>query len=124
MPGLPATYPCFVRPEDASCGRGAGRLETDNAGAQAGNCLLGRLAQTSFKHRKCRVWVAGTKLRDEIADEIEARAADLRRQVESLAGTKTRGRKLGRKRRKVAPQFRGKKDPKLVLSGRELSLAG
>jgi len=61
-------------------------------------------------------------LRDEIASAIENRAADLRKQLERLTGTKTRGRKPGRKSkiagRKVAPQFRSKKDPKLVWSGR------
>ena len=62
------------------------------------------------------------KLRDEIAEAISSRAADLRKQLESLTGTKPGGRKAksGRKTkgRKVAPQFRSKKDPKLVWSGR------
>ena len=62
------------------------------------------------------------KLRDEIAEAIVSRAAELRKQLASLTGTKTRGRKPGRKSktkgRKVAPQFRSKKDPKVVWSGR------
>jgi DNA-binding protein H-NS len=60
-------------------------------------------------------------LRDEIAGAIERRAADLRKQLERLTGTTPkRGRPAGRKSkgRKVAPQFRSKKDPKLVWSGR------
>jgi DNA-binding protein H-NS len=64
------------------------------------------------------------KLRDEIADAISSRASDLRKQLESLTGEKTRGRKPGRpagaklRGGKVAPQFRSKKDPDLVWSGR------
>jgi DNA-binding protein H-NS len=62
------------------------------------------------------------KLRDEIADAISNRASDLRTQLERLTGEKTRGRRPGgrskMKGRKVAPQFRSKKDPKLVWSGR------
>lgn len=64
------------------------------------------------------------KLRDEVAETISSRAAELRKQLEQLTGTKTRGRKPGpirknsRKGRKVAPQFRSKKNPKQVWSGR------
>jgi DNA-binding protein H-NS len=64
------------------------------------------------------------KLRDEVAEAISSRAAELRKQLEQLTGTKTRGRKPGprrknsRKGRKVAPQFRSKKNPKQVWSGR------
>jgi DNA-binding protein H-NS len=60
-------------------------------------------------------------LRDEIAEAISDRAADLRKQLENLTGQKRRGRKPGRGKltgTKVAPQFRSKKDPKLVWSGR------
>jgi DNA-binding protein H-NS len=57
-------------------------------------------------------------LRDEIAAAIESRASDLRKQLGRLTGTKSRGRKPGRKGGKVAPQFRSKKDPKMVWSGR------
>jgi DNA-binding protein H-NS len=63
-------------------------------------------------------------LRDEVAEAISSRAAELRKQLEQLTGTKTRGRKPGpngkngRKGRKVAPQFRSKKNPKQVWSGR------
>jgi len=56
-------------------------------------------------------------LRDEIAGAIESRAADLRKQLERLTGER-RGRKQGRKFGKVAAQFRSKKDPRLVWSGR------
>jgi DNA-binding protein H-NS len=64
------------------------------------------------------------KLRDEVTNALASRAAELRKQLEQLTGTKTRGRKAvpngkdGRKGRKVAPQFRSKKNPKQVWSGR------
>jgi DNA-binding protein H-NS len=61
------------------------------------------------------------RLRDEVAEAIAGRAADLRRQLSQLTGDKpARGAGGGRKRkgRKVAPQFRSKKDPSLVWSGR------
>jgi DNA-binding protein H-NS len=61
------------------------------------------------------------KLRDEVAEAIASRAAELRRQLDELTRTKTRGRKRGpngTKGRKVAPQFRSKKHPKQVWSGR------
>ena len=61
------------------------------------------------------------KLRDEVAEAIAGRAADLRRQLSQLTGDKpARGGGGGRKRkgRKVAPQFRSKKDPSVVWSGR------
>jgi len=61
------------------------------------------------------------RLRDEVAEAIAGRAADLRRQLSQLTGDKpARGRGAGGKRkgRKVAPQFRSKKDPSLVWSGR------
>jgi DNA-binding protein H-NS len=61
------------------------------------------------------------KLRDEVAEAISSRAAQLRKQLELITGTKTPGRKTavnGRKGRKVAPQFRSKKDKKQVWSGR------
>jgi DNA-binding protein H-NS len=62
------------------------------------------------------------KLRDEVSAALNARAAELQRQLSKLTGSeppKRRGRPPGKlKRRKVAPQFRSKKDPKLVWSGR------
>jgi DNA-binding protein H-NS len=63
------------------------------------------------------------KLRDEIGDALSSRAAELQKQLEALTGTATkRGRKPGRKSntkgKKIAPQFRSKKDPSLVWSGR------
>ena len=61
------------------------------------------------------------KLRDDVAEAIADRAADLRRQLSQLTGSKparaVKTRK-GRKGRKVAPQFRSKKDPSVVWSGR------
>lgn len=60
------------------------------------------------------------KLRDEVAEAIASRAADLRRQLSQLTDDKPARGGGGRKRkgRKVAPQFRSKKDPSLVWSGR------
>ena len=63
------------------------------------------------------------KLRDDVAEAIANRAADLRRQLSQLTGTKPNGvaRASGRRKmkgRKVAPQFRSKKDPSMLWSGR------
>ena len=60
------------------------------------------------------------KLRDEVAEAISSRAADLRKQLSKLTGDKPTRGSSGRKRksRKVAPQFRSKQDPSLVWSGR------
>jgi DNA-binding protein H-NS len=59
------------------------------------------------------------KLRDEVADALSTRASQLQRQIAELTGTKKRGRPPGRRKgKKVAPQFRSKKDPKVVWSGR------
>ncbi len=62
------------------------------------------------------------KLRDEVAAALSSRASDLQRQLSKLTGNvlaKKRGRPPGkRKGKKVAPQFRSKKDPKLLWSGR------
>ena len=68
------------------------------------------------------------KLRDEVAAILSSKATELQRQLARLgggngAGTgKRRGRPPGRrsalKGRKVAPQFRSKKNPKLTWSGR------
>jgi DNA-binding protein H-NS len=61
------------------------------------------------------------KLRDDVAQAISDRAADLRNQLSQLTGSKpVRGAKKrkGRKGKKVAPQFRSKKDPSVVWSGR------
>ena len=60
------------------------------------------------------------KLRDDVAEAISSRAADLRRQLSQLTGDKP-ARGGGKKRKgggKVAPQFRSKKDPSLLWSGR------
>jgi DNA-binding protein H-NS len=68
------------------------------------------------------------KMRDEIGDILSRRADDLKRQLSALTGggpkrqTRGPGRK-GRKRkslkgRKVAAQFRSKKDPRVTWSGR------
>jgi DNA-binding protein H-NS len=65
-----------------------------------------------------------SKMRDEISEVLSGRAADLQKQLALLTGSgKKRGRPAGkgrktRKGKKVAPQFRSKKDPKLVWSGR------
>ncbi len=60
------------------------------------------------------------KLRDDVAEAIASRAADLRKQLSRLTGDKpSRGGDGRRKKgRKVAPQFRSKKDPSMVWSGR------
>jgi DNA-binding protein H-NS len=60
-------------------------------------------------------------LRDEIADVLSSRASELQKQLSALTGTTPkRGRPAGKKSKgkKVAAQFRSKKDPKLVWSGR------
>ena len=62
------------------------------------------------------------KLRDEVVAALSSRASELERQLSKLTGNvlaKKRGRPPGkRKGKKVAPQFRSKKDPKLLWSGR------
>ena len=63
------------------------------------------------------------KLRDDVAEAIASRAADLRRQLSQLTGSKPNGAakvdgRSRRKGKKVAPQFRSKKDPRVVWSGR------
>jgi DNA-binding protein H-NS len=61
------------------------------------------------------------KLRDEVAKALSSKATDLQRQLSRLTGSAPkRGRPPGktRKGKKVAPQFRSKKDRKLVWSGR------
>jgi len=62
------------------------------------------------------------KLRDDVAKALSGKAAELQRQIVKLTGGGAkRGRPAkskGRKGRKVAAQFRSKKDPKLVWSGR------
>ena len=71
------------------------------------------------------------KMRDEIGDILSRRADELKRQLSALTGggetrqTRGPGRKgrKGRKRkslkgRKVAAQFRSKKDPSMTWSGR------
>jgi DNA-binding protein H-NS len=60
------------------------------------------------------------KLRDDVSEAIAGRAAELRKQLSKLTGDKPNGGGGGgrRKGRKVAPQFRSKKDPSVVWSGR------
>jgi DNA-binding protein H-NS len=60
------------------------------------------------------------KLRDDVAKVLSSKAAELQRQLAALTGDKRkRGRPAGkRKGKKVAAQFRSKKDPKLSWSGR------
>jgi DNA-binding protein H-NS len=60
------------------------------------------------------------KLRDEITEALSSRTADLQRQLAKLTGAqmKRAAKKTRKKAGKVAPQFRSKKDPKLVWSGR------
>ena len=58
------------------------------------------------------------KLRDEVAEAIAGRAAELRRQLSQLTGAKPVRGSGGRKGRKVAPKYRSKKDPRLLWSGR------
>ena len=61
------------------------------------------------------------KLRDDVTQAIADRAADLRRQLSQLTGSKpdrVAKKRKGRKGRKVAAQFRSKKDPSVVWSGR------
>ena len=62
------------------------------------------------------------KLRDEVAAALASRASELQQQLARLTGGTAPERKYARKSalkgKKVAPQFRSKKDPKLVWSGR------
>jgi len=59
------------------------------------------------------------KLRDDVAKALEAKAADLQRQLAALTGgAPKRGRPAKRKGAKVAAQFRSKSDPSLTWSGR------
>jgi DNA-binding protein H-NS len=60
------------------------------------------------------------KIRDEITEVLSSRASELKRQLAALTPTKPRGRPPGKQRKlgKVAPQFRSKKDPSQVWSGR------
>lgn len=61
-------------------------------------------------------------LRDEIADVLSSRASELQKQLAALTGSTPKRGRPGSKRKgkigKVAPQFRSKKDPTLVWSGR------
>jgi DNA-binding protein H-NS len=59
------------------------------------------------------------KLRDDVAKALKDKAADLQKQLAALTGNgPKRGRPAGGKGRKVAVQFRSKKDPKMTWSGR------
>jgi len=63
------------------------------------------------------------KMRDDIGAVLSRRASELKKELSQLTdwGSKEtkvpKGRKV-RKGKKVAPQFRSKKDPKVVWSGR------
>ena len=66
------------------------------------------------------------KMRDDIGDVLSRRASELKKELSQLSdwGSKAekaprgpKARKI-RKGKKVAPQFRSKKDPKIVWSGR------
>jgi DNA-binding protein H-NS len=59
------------------------------------------------------------KLRDDVAKALKDKAADLQKQLAALTGAAPkRGRPAKRKGRKVAAQFRSKKDPAMTWSGR------
>jgi|SRR5688572_27132879 DNA-binding protein H-NS len=65
------------------------------------------------------------RMRDEIGEILSRKTDELKKQLSALTGTgaKRQVRGKGRKRkslkgRKVAAQFRSKKDPKLTWSGR------
>jgi DNA-binding protein H-NS len=67
------------------------------------------------------------ELRDSITETISERAADLRNQLSSLAGTdvgngvrrgRPKGSKAKLKGRKVAAKYRSQKDPELTWAGR------
>ena len=66
------------------------------------------------------------KMRDDIGEVLGRRASELKKELSQLADWGAKGAKApkGRKVRKVrkgkrvAPQFRSKKDPKVVWSGR------
>jgi DNA-binding protein H-NS len=63
------------------------------------------------------------KMRDDIGAVLSRRASELKKELSQLAdwgsheAKPPKGRKT-RKGKKVAPQFRSKKDPKVVWSGR------
>jgi DNA-binding protein H-NS len=57
-------------------------------------------------------------LRDEISEVLSSRTSELQAQIAKLTGTTTKRGPKPRKGKKVAAQFRSKKDPKLVWSGR------
>ena len=65
------------------------------------------------------------KMRDDIGEVLSRRASDLKKELSQLTnwGSKeskapSRKARKVRKGKKVAPQFRSKKDPKVVWSGR------
>ena len=63
------------------------------------------------------------KMRDDIGDVLSRRASELKKELSQLADWNSKADKApkvrrGRKGKKVAPQFRSKKDPKVVWSGR------
>jgi DNA-binding protein H-NS len=62
------------------------------------------------------------KMRDDIGEVLSRRAKELKNELSQLTDWASPARNVrkgkARKGRKVAPQFRSKKDPKLVWSGR------
>ncbi len=59
------------------------------------------------------------KLRDDVAKALKDKAAGLQKQLAALTGNAPkRGRPAKTKGRKVAAQFRSKKDPSMTWSGR------
>ena len=63
------------------------------------------------------------KMRDDIGDVLSRRASELKKELSQLNDWNSNAEKApkarrGRKGKKVAPQFRSKKDPKVVWSGR------
>jgi DNA-binding protein H-NS len=60
------------------------------------------------------------KMRNDIGEVLSRRADELKKELSQLTswGPKQAKARNGRKGKKVAPQFRSKKDPALVWSGR------
>ena len=63
------------------------------------------------------------KMRDDIGEVLSRRASELKKELSQLADwgakvSKAPGGRKVRRGKKVAPQFRSKKDPRLVWSGR------
>jgi DNA-binding protein H-NS len=58
------------------------------------------------------------KLRDDVAKVLSLKASELQRQLAALTGDRPKRPAGKRKGKKVAAQFRSKKDPKQTWSGR------